>query len=219
MRESYGELLQQGLNKPWMRMLLNVLGYTRFEVYPNKVVMKWRRTGFSFEPGYPLDFENDLPPRDWRESWFGRVYETQSAYEVVVSEPPRDVDGVYTVQGAEIGAPFEVPGGTDYYVQPVPVRPEEYTTPSVPLDGFPESLAVVDYVPETVYTVTWYRVDLDDDGDVDLGDFATFALYYGFQEGEPMPGGEASVFARCDLDGDGDVDLADFATFALDFTG
>ena len=53
--------------------------------------------------------------------------------------------------------------------------------------------------------------DLDGDGDVDLVDFATFALCFG--QSEPVRG----ECVGCDLDTDGDIDLNDFATFALNF--
>ncbi|UCG33079.1 MAG: hypothetical protein JSU68_00315 [Phycisphaerales bacterium] len=62
--------------------------------------------------------------------------------------------------------------------------------------------------------------DLDSDGDVDLGDFATFAVcYYGSAVTIPPPGCSPDEFADADCDGDGDVDLGDFATFALNYTG
>ncbi|UCG34242.1 MAG: hypothetical protein JSU68_06315 [Phycisphaerales bacterium] len=55
--------------------------------------------------------------------------------------------------------------------------------------------------------------DIDQSGAaVDLGDFATFAVCYGFT----APGGDcsASAFECSDMDGDTTVDLGDFATFA-----
>jgi len=62
--------------------------------------------------------------------------------------------------------------------------------------------------------------DLDDDGDVDLTDFATFAICYGGATvTTPPPGCAPQEFADADLDDDSDVDLTDFATFALVFTG
>jgi probable HAF family extracellular repeat protein len=62
--------------------------------------------------------------------------------------------------------------------------------------------------------------DLDGDGDVDLGDFATFALcYHGANITIPPPGCDPTDFLHADLDDDADVDLSDFATFALNFTG
>ena len=218
MRDSYGDLLQQGQDQTWMRMLLNVLGYIRFEISATKVTMHWRRTGFAFQNGYPLDFENDSPPRNWKESWYGKAYAVDSPFLVTVSELPLDVDGIRTALGAAVTEYHVAPPGADYYTQPVPVRPEEYTTPQIPMGGFPESVAVVDYVPETVYSVTWFRADLDHDGDVDLSDFATFALCYaGAMVTVPPPSCSQGWFASSDLDGDGDVDLSDFGTFALNF--
>jgi len=61
--------------------------------------------------------------------------------------------------------------------------------------------------------------DFDGDADVDLNDFATFALCYTNGATTAPPGCEPEDFEACDLDGDGDVDLNDFATFALAFTG
>jgi len=74
-------------------------------------------------------------------------------------------------------------------------------------------------------TETWHVMyygggDMDQDGDVDLIDFLTFAGCF-------AGGGITTPPASCtpdelecsDLDGDGDVDLADFVTFANSFTG
>ncbi len=62
--------------------------------------------------------------------------------------------------------------------------------------------------------------DFDGDGDVDLGDFATFALCYaGAAVTTPPAGCSADEFEAADCEGDGDVDLGDFATFADNFTG
>ena len=62
--------------------------------------------------------------------------------------------------------------------------------------------------------------DLDDDGDVDLNDFATFAICYGGATvTTPPPSCPQDDFEGSDFDDDGDVDLTDFATFALNFTG
>jgi hypothetical protein len=56
--------------------------------------------------------------------------------------------------------------------------------------------------------------DLDDDGDVDLDDFAILHPCLG-GPGEPP----TSCCEPSDLDEDGDVDLADFAAFEAGFTG
>jgi len=61
--------------------------------------------------------------------------------------------------------------------------------------------------------------DIDGDGDVDLIDFATFALCFSSGATTPPPGCSASDFASSDIDDDGGVDLTDFATFALNYTG
>jgi len=60
--------------------------------------------------------------------------------------------------------------------------------------------------------------DMDDDADVDLSDFATFALCYTNGGTTPPPGCSQEEFCSADLDGDGDVDLSDFATFAFNYT-
>jgi hypothetical protein len=49
-------------------------------------------------------------------------------------------------------------------------------------------------------------------GAVDLNDFATFAVCYGFAG--PAPGCDAAAFDCSDMDDSGVVDLNDFATFA-----
>ncbi|UCG31594.1 MAG: hypothetical protein JSU68_07990 [Phycisphaerales bacterium] len=62
--------------------------------------------------------------------------------------------------------------------------------------------------------------DLDGDLDVDLNDFATFAVCFGGATVTiPPPGCSPASFAGSDLDGDGDVDLSDFSTFSMVYTG
>ena len=62
--------------------------------------------------------------------------------------------------------------------------------------------------------------DFDDDCDVDLSDFATFArCYAGASVTTPPPGCSPEEFVLTDMDGDTDVDLSDFATFANCYTG
>ena len=62
--------------------------------------------------------------------------------------------------------------------------------------------------------------DLDDDGDVDIDDFNTFAdCLAGPDVFDPPPDCNPGDFINADLDGDGDVDLADFARFQEVFTG
>ena len=59
--------------------------------------------------------------------------------------------------------------------------------------------------------------DFDMDGDVDLSDFAVFALCFGGPLNPPATTCPAGVDA--DFDDDGDVDLFDFTQFQLSFTG
>ena len=59
--------------------------------------------------------------------------------------------------------------------------------------------------------------DFDNDGDVDLSDFAQFSLCFG---GPNLPpAGSCPPGVDADFDDDGDVDLSDFAEFSLNFTG
>jgi hypothetical protein len=60
--------------------------------------------------------------------------------------------------------------------------------------------------------------DIDGDGDVDLDDYARFALCLGGPEViTPPTGCSADDFAAADLDDDADVDLGDFGRFCLSF--
>ena len=62
--------------------------------------------------------------------------------------------------------------------------------------------------------------DLDEDGDVDLSDFAAFSNCLAGPENATPPGGcTPQAFDACDLDNDSDVDLDDFAAFSVNFTG
>ena len=72
-------------------------------------------------------------------------------------------------------------------------------------------------VPFSQYVRTPAPGDIDGDEYVDLKDFATFALCFGSEAGEPLPGCSAEEAAASDMDGDGWVDLSDFASFALVF--
>ena len=75
------------------------------------------------------------------------------------------------------------------------------------------------YSEEHFYLQVVIAGDLDDDGDVQLDDYATFqGCLNGPEVTEPPPGCEAEDFANADFDRDGDVDLGDFATFADNFT-
>jgi hypothetical protein len=63
------------------------------------------------------------------------------------------------------------------------------------------------------------RGDLDEDGDVDLDDFATFAgCLNGPEVMTPPAGCTQTNFTKSDLDEDSDVDLDDFAVFGSRFT-
>jgi len=60
--------------------------------------------------------------------------------------------------------------------------------------------------------------DLDEDGDVDLDDYAVFAACMnGPDNPTPPPGCEAKDFAAADIGDDNDVDLADFEVFQKQF--
>ncbi|UCG32289.1 MAG: metallophosphoesterase [Phycisphaerales bacterium] len=150
--DNYGSLLTQGREVATTRSLYNVLGYTRFEVTPDRVRVRWIRTGYSFR-------RKDVPlsqaRRDWLESWVGRAYSVDSDSSVSVQMIPTDVDGVYVPEGARLPSLFAKPPGKNLYVQPDPVRPERFKSTRVPAPGLPERLAVVDTVPELVYEYTW----------------------------------------------------------------
>jgi len=60
--------------------------------------------------------------------------------------------------------------------------------------------------------------DIDINGQVDLVDFATFAICYTNGGTYAPPGCSDQEFALSDLDNDGDTDLVDFATFAVNYT-
>jgi|GEM_PF-5900878 len=147
MTESYGDLLIQGQDKPWMQLLHSIVGYARFEVEPGRVVLQWLRTGFSYSPMSPTIPGYD---RDWNESWAGRSYDVDSPHAVTVATPPKQVDGVRTIAGAEIPGLFEPPTGVDYRV---PLGRLSWSSPPgrIALDNFPEMTAVVDAYPEVVY--------------------------------------------------------------------
>jgi len=61
--------------------------------------------------------------------------------------------------------------------------------------------------------------DMDYDCDVDLTDFATFALCFGGTTESPVADCTSEQARAADLDEDGVIDLNDFATFAAGFTG
>lgn len=156
---SYGNLALQGRDRAWVRAAYSVLGYTRFRVSPESVVMEWVRTGYSFLPQAPGVVDPTRFERDWLESWYGQAYPVDSTRLARVPFVPTDVDGVRTPRGATVLRAHQRPPGRDYYVQPDPSRPEVYHDRAVPVGpGFPiaeEPLAVVDYVPEVVYRYEW----------------------------------------------------------------
>ncbi len=157
MQHSYGDVLRQGTDRPWMRQLLTVLGYTRLRIRPESVEIDWIRTGYSFYPNVIPCFTLDYPRRDWRESWCGRAYPV-GGDEVEVESVPNDVDGVRTLDGAQLNQMYTEPAGEDYYLQPIPTRPESYAEARIPLSGYPAGehpVAVVDVVPECVYSQAW----------------------------------------------------------------
>jgi len=167
MRGSYGNVLLEGADCPWIERFHTILGYTRFRIGPERVTMEWVRTGFSFQPNVIPCFALDFPQRDWMESWGGKPYPVDGNGVAAVSSIPTDVDGVRTLDGATVPGFYQAPAGQDYYVQPIPTRPETYDAALVPTSGYPPDhpAAVVDYVPESVYQRAW---DLHDSAVPDL---------------------------------------------------
>ncbi len=148
MLDSYGSILGQGPGVPGIRELRNVLGYTQFHVTPERVTMRWIRTGHSFRNDKaPIEQAN----RDWRECWGGRQYPVDSPSCVTVAKRPQYVDGVRTLRGARVPGFFQRPPGNDYYRPAGFADPGVHSPRAVPLNDFPENIAVVDTVPELVY--------------------------------------------------------------------
>ena len=91
----------------------------------------------------------------------------------------------------------------------------------------PHELRVVAYQGDFVFTQGYDRVtvirndsvvgDIDGDGHVDLADFATFAVCYGFPVTSPPLDCSSEDAAASDMDGSGFINLSDFATFAVVF--
>ena len=71
--------------------------------------------------------------------------------------------------------------------------------------------------PLALAAVSFPCGDFDEDGDVDLDDFGSFAACYNGSARPPAPACPPGVDADCD--GDGDVDLDDFGIFAANYTG
>ena len=61
------------------------------------------------------------------------------------------------------------------------------------------------------------RGDFDDDGEIDMADFATFVQCFSFGSTTPPVTCSESEFELTDLNGDGVTNLVDFATFARNF--
>ena len=87
------------------------------------------------------------------------------------------------------------------------------------LTAGPHVMRFVNTAGSSEYNVNWFSWiaippgDIDQDGDVDLGDVAAWVdCMSGAGVTTPPTGCTAAEFARCDLDDDGDVDLADFTT-------
>ena len=220
MLDSYGNIVVQGRDKPWIKALYNVLGYTRFRITPDTVTMEWIRTGYSFTIN---SVYVQYAHRDWYESWLGKTYPVDEALSATVGMVPSDVDAVRTPPEATLSQVFQVPTGDNFYVQPVPVRPEYYTDTQVPIEqGFPlqprsPNYAVVDTVPEQIYRRVWfYRGDSDDDGDRDLADYGAMQTCCSPQPGSVPP---THRCADMDLDADEDVDADDLAELLSDFPG
>ncbi len=156
---SYGNLAIQGRDRSWVRAAYSVLGYTRFRVSPESVVMEWVRTGYSFVPPAPGVVDPARFERDWLESWFGHAHHIDATRRARVPFVPTDVDGVRTPGGATVLRVHQRPAGRDYYVQPNPLRPENYRDRGVPVGPeFPmaaEPMATIDYVPEVIYRYEW----------------------------------------------------------------
>lgn len=148
MLESYGDLLSAKPTKEWIRAIRNVLGYARFEVSPERLVMQWVKAGYSFvkDGSAPADAR-----RDWLEVYCGKTYDVGANGQVEFSAIPFDVDGAYKESEAAIKQFRKAPTGINYYTQPTPQRPERYTSREIALTNFPESRVVVDAIPEVVY--------------------------------------------------------------------
>jgi hypothetical protein len=140
--------------------------------------------------------------------------------------PVSGTDGSYfrtTTSGAVIDA-ATLPPIADFTADPAPTSDFIEWTPS-PADvgDYYYTCRVTSHTGMTgAIQVVWPPTlgDFDLDGDVDLNDFATFALCFaGAAVTVEPPGCGPEDFDATDLDGDGDVDLGDFSTFATNFTG
>ncbi len=91
--------------------------------------------------------------------------------------------------------------------------------PNIAMLGHYMLFAMVDDIPSVgrIVKIVESEGDFDADGDVDIGDFAQFALCSGGPDVPPAVTCPAGVDA--DFDNDDDVDLGDFASFSQGFTG
>ena len=107
------------------------------------------------------------------------------------------------------------PEEVSYDVTPPGVASREHCfSGTVSLDGANEPITGDGYLADCP------PGDLDQDGDVDIDDFNTFAgCMAGPDVTTPPPGCDPTDFANADLNVDGDVDLGDFAAFQSAFTG
>jgi hypothetical protein len=154
---SYGDVMTQGVNHPWIEQTLNVVGGMVFSVSHDEVTFKWIRTGYSY-PNSTTPIK--LTARDWNECYVGETYTVTNPYYVDVAIPFRRVSSVYTVSGAHLTAPFESPTGINYLAnEPILRCILRGNARRIPLTVFPENLAVVECIPEIVYSHTVTDVD------------------------------------------------------------
>lgn len=245
MIDSYGTICDtDGCRHQYVEKVFHVLGYTRFHVTPDHVRLEWVRTGFDFGNAAHFDPRGKVdgtPYRRYREHWLGRQYAVNNPSYVEVANVPTLVAGVRTptdgvVTGLCPGGPDTCPSSSldqadcdeagdppgNHYTGNLD---DPHPNKRIPLQDWPgdphlEPTAVVDYVPEVIYAMTFNRradgtCDYDRDGDVDMQD------YLAFQACHAGPGNNATAdcIGAFDANRDGDVDLDDFFNFQTRFTG
>jgi len=133
--------------------------------------------------------------------------------EVLMDMEPADGDGISPADDVLIEA-VEVVAYGQGGLTIVLDEPQAATTLGAP-DGTMFDVVTVDPAASSItFQVRGILGDLDDDGDVDLLDFALFQACF--------TGPQVSAPEQCqsaDLDRDGDVDVMDFWIFAARFTG